>query len=70
LLLSNEALGKNIAHYRKERKLTQANLAASVGMKANHISHIETARNVPGIHMLARLAAGLGVSIDELVRKR
>ena len=67
MLLPNKTLGKNIAHYRKERKLSQAKLAAIVGMEDNHLSRIETGRVVPGIITLARLAAELGVAIEELV---
>ena len=70
MLLPNETLGKNIAHYRKEHKLSQAKLAAIVGMQASHLSKIETGRNVPGIRTVARLAVGLGVSIEKLVGKR
>ena len=66
MLLSNETLGKRIAHYRKERQLTQAKLAAIVGMEHNHLSCIEAGLKYPRINLIARLAVGLGVSIDEL----
>ena len=67
MLLPNETLGKRIAHYRKERKLSQAKLAAIVGMEDNHLSCIEIGLKYPSICTLARIAAGLGVTIDELV---
>ena len=66
MLLPNETLGKNIAYYRKARKLSQAKLAALVGMEANHLSCIEIGLKYPNICTLARLAVGLGVTIDEL----
>ncbi|MDO0822087.1 helix-turn-helix domain-containing protein [Desulfosporosinus nitroreducens] len=69
MLLTNETLGKRIAHYRKERNLTQVNLATSIGIRPGHYSDIETGRKVPRIHTLARLAATFRVSIDELVGK-
>ncbi|TGE36035.1 XRE family transcriptional regulator [Desulfosporosinus fructosivorans] len=69
MLKTNETLGKNIAHYRKRRNLTQVNLATSIGIRPRHLSDIETGRKVPQIQTIARLAAGLGVSIDELVGK-
>ena len=67
MLLPNQTLGKNIAHYRKELKLSKAKLAAIAGMSSNHLYCIEAGRKVPGIITLARLSVGLGVSIEELV---
>lgn len=67
MLLTNENLGKNIAHYRKERKLSKAKLAAMAGMDDNYLYCIEAGLQYPKIGILARLATGLGVSIDELV---
>jgi len=48
--LTDETLGKRIAHYRKERNLTQVNLATSIGIRPRHLSDIETGRKVPRIH--------------------
>jgi transcriptional regulator with XRE-family HTH domain len=70
LLLTNKTLGNNIAYYRKKRKLYQAKLAAIVGMEDNHLSCIEIGLKYPRINLIARLAVGLGVSIDELVEVR
>lgn len=67
MLLPNETLGKRIAYYRKERQLTQAELASIVGMEHNHLSCIEAGRKYPRVNLIARLAASLGVSIEELV---
>jgi transcriptional regulator with XRE-family HTH domain len=65
--MPNKTLGKNIAYYRKERKLSQAKLAAIVGMGDNHLSCIEIGLKYPNICTLARLAVGLGVSFEDLV---
>ena len=70
MLIPNKTLGKNIAYYRKECKLSQAKLAAIVGMEANHLCCIEIGLKYPNICTLARIAAGLGVAIDELGGKR
>ncbi|SHH16361.1 helix-turn-helix domain-containing protein [Desulfosporosinus lacus] len=67
MLSPNKTLGKNIAYYRKERKLYRAKFAATVGMNTNHLYCIEAGRIYPQICILARLAAELGVPIDELV---
>jgi len=66
LLIPNDTLGKRIARFRRERNLTQAKLAAIVCMEENHISCIETGRKVPRMDTVARIATGLGVTIDEL----
>lgn len=70
MLIPNKTLGKNIAHYRKERNLSQEKLAAIVGMEDNHLSCIEIGLKYPNICTLARIAAGLGATIDELVGQR
>jgi len=71
LLLSNNTLGQQIAYQRKKRKLTQAQLATITGMCPKYLSNIEAGHKARvRIYTLARLAAELGVSIDELVRKR
>lgn len=49
MLLTNKTLGENIAYYRKERKLSQAKLAAIVGMEDNHLSCIEIGLKYPSI---------------------
>ena len=41
LLIINETLCKNIAYYRKERQLTQADLAAITGILPKNLSDIE-----------------------------
>ena len=70
MLKPNQTLGKNIAHYRKERKLSQAKLSAIVGMDLNHLYCIEAGRKYPSINLIVRLAVALGVSIEELAEKR
>ena len=69
MLLTNEKLGQRIAHYRKALNLTQAEFAAITGIRPKHLSDIETGKIVR-IHTLARLAAGLGVTIGALVGGR
>ena len=59
MLVTKEILGKNIAHYRKKRKLSKSKLAAIVCMDPNHLYCIEAGRKYPHICILARLAAGL-----------
>ena len=70
MLLTNESLCQLVAQYRKDRQLTQVELATIIGIRPRHLSDIETGRKVLRIHTLARLAAAFGVSIDELSRIR
>jgi len=70
LLTPNQPLGQRIAYYRKAQQLTQAKLAANTGIPSKHLSDIETRRKVPRITTLARLATGLGVTIEELGGRR
>lgn len=70
LLLPNETIGLQIAHLRKERKLSQAKLAAIAGLYPKYLSDVETGRKVPRMDTVARLAAALGVTIEELCGMR
>ena len=67
-IIMTPSLGKRIAYYRKERKLSQAKLADIIGMEHNHLSCIEAGLKYPRINLIARIAVGLGVSIEELRR--
>ena len=67
MLIPNKTLGKNIAHYRKERQLTQDELAAIIGLWPRYLSDVESGRKIPRIPTIAQLVVGLGVSIEELV---
>ncbi|AFQ43291.1 helix-turn-helix domain-containing protein [Desulfosporosinus meridiei] len=67
MLCHNKTLGQQIAQTRKKRQLSQAQLAAITGMNPKFLSNIEAGHKARiRIYTLARLAAGLGVSIDEL----
>ena len=67
MLIPIETMGKRIARFRKGRKLTQAKLAAITGLCPKYLSDIETGRKIPRFDMIARLAAGLRVTIGELI---
>lgn len=68
VLNGNPFLGKRIAYQRENLGLTQSELARKVGTKPKYISTLETGRKTPGPLMLARIAAALGVTMDELNR--
>ena len=63
----NETLGKRIAALRKEKGLTQEQLAEKVGVSAQAVSKWENDVSCPDITILPLLADLFGVSVDELL---
>ena len=59
--------GATIKALREARKLTQAELAETVGVSSKTISKWETAKGLPDITMLQPLAQALGISVIELM---
>ena len=59
-------LGKNIAKYRKEKNLTQRQLADLLGISFQAVSKWENSHSMPDVFLLPRLAAALDVSCDML----
>jgi len=59
--------GEKIRKLRRERKLSQAKLAAQVGMNSNHLSRLERGVGLPSTEILKRLAHALEASIDYLL---
>lgn len=60
-------VGKNIAKFRKEKELTQEELAQKINISAKAISSYENNRNLPNIEMLISLSQELGVSINDIL---
>lgn len=54
---------------RKERGLTQAELAEKLGVQQSTISLIENAARNPSANLLVKIADVLDVTIDELIDK-
>jgi len=59
-------LSQNIKRFRLEKKLTQEQLASSLGVSAQAVSKWEVNENYPDGALLVPLANQLGVSLDEL----
>lgn len=57
-------IGKRIATLRKEKGMSQAQLADACGMKAPNIARIETGRYSTGLDILSKIAAALDCTID------
>ena len=62
-----DTLGKRIAALRKEKGLTQEQLAEKVGVSAQAVSKWENDVSCPDITLLPLLADLLGVTVDELL---
>jgi len=68
-LKDNTNLGKNIKLLRKQKGLTQVQLAEMVGCSQTMITTCENNRKKPSVSTLAQLADALGVSIDQVIGK-
>jgi len=60
-------IGETILHLRKERNLTQDQLAMMVGVSAGAVSKWETGNSTPDISLLAPLARALSTTVDILL---
>ena len=60
-------LGERILHVRKEKEITQVELADKLDMWHTQIGRIERGEVNATINMLRKIAKELGVSISELV---
>lgn len=61
-------LGHNVRALREAQKLTQEDLAGSTGLKRSYISDMERGQRNPSLRALERLAEGLGVPAEVLLR--
>ncbi len=62
-----EAMGKCIRGYRKQNRLTQAELAQKVGISTSFMGHIERGSRIASLETLIKLSETLGVTLDALV---
>lgn len=56
-----QIVGQNVRRRRKERGLTQEQLAHEVGLDLTYVGGIERGRRNPSVAVLGRLAAALDV---------
>ena len=55
------SLGAAIKHYRREARLTQAELAARSGLNRTYLSDLERGKETEQLRRLLRVLRGLGV---------
>ena len=60
-------IGKFIACCRKEKNITQQNLADSLGVSYKTVSNWENGRNMPDVSLFKPLCEQLGIKVNELL---
>lgn len=65
--MNSKTVGAKIVKLRKERAYTQAALAERLNVSNKTVSRWETGDGFPEISLLPKLAAELGISVDELL---
>lgn len=63
-------LGENIKRYRKNKKLTQKQLADKLQVSSITIQNYENNRREPSLEMLNKLAAILGCTVSDFLEER
>ena len=65
--MNQEKIGKFIAKCRKEKNLTQSELAEKLGVTDKSIGNWENGRNMPDLSLFKPLCNELGISINDLL---
>ena len=65
--MNQEKIGKFIAECRKNKKLTQADLAEKLGVTDKSIGNWENGRNMPDLSLFKPLCDELGITINDLL---
>jgi len=68
--MKNEVLqfGKKLREVRLKRKLSQGDIARTLGVHRSYISGLERGRRNPSLLTVHKVAKALGVSADELLK--
>ena len=66
--MTKQTLGNKIAALRKERNMTQAELAQKMGVTDKAVSKWERELSCPDVSSLPRLAQVFEISVDELMQ--
>ena len=62
-------LGKNIQYLRKQKHMTQEDLALKLNVSRQAISKWEAGSSEPDVNTLVRLSDIFDISIDELIKE-
>jgi transcriptional regulator with XRE-family HTH domain len=64
-----QVFGKRVRELRKERGLSQVELAAKVGIDRSYMGFLERGERNPSLEVIAKIAEALNVAPDELLKK-
>jgi len=64
-----ECLSKNIKYYRKQKRLSQSQLAEKCETSTNYIATIETGKKYPSPKTLEKIASALDIEAIDLFQK-
>lgn len=67
MTIDYSAVGKRISLIRKNRGMTQEQLAEKAELSNIYISHIENSRSIPSLETLMKLCSALDITPDELL---
>ena len=65
--MNNQTMGAMVAALRKEKGMTQADLADQMGVTDKAVSTWERDLSLPDVHSIPKLAQVLGISVEELI---
>lgn len=65
--MNQEKIGKFIASERKNKKMTQADLAEKLGVTEKSISNLENGRNMPDLSLFKPICSELDITINDLL---
>lgn len=65
--MNQEMIGKFIAECRKEKQLTQIQLADKLGITNRAVSKWETGKSIPDVSIMLELCDKLEISVNELL---
>jgi transcriptional regulator with XRE-family HTH domain len=63
-----QVFGKRVRELRKERGLSQVELAAKVGIDRSYMGFLERGERNPSLEVIAKIAEALSVTPDELLK--
>ena len=69
MFLDPTLVGEAIAHFRKEKKLSQEVLSGLAGIGRTHLSAIERGERKPTLETLYRISCALEVQMSDIVRE-
>lgn len=65
--MNQEKIGRFIANCRKEKRLTQMQLAEKLGITDRAVSKWETGKAMPDVSLMLTLCAELGITVNDLL---